>query len=523
MAKPKFVTIFSIVSGLGLVLSLPFFAMDGMVWIGFVPLLTALAAIKKTSPAFRAGYLSGFIYFAFTFRWLWEAYPLKALGLNNPGWAFLLLLLAWSLTVAGLALFWGLAFWLFKKIEPRPSWAALLIFPSIFTLLEYLRSFFLSTLWFAPGMAWGPHWTLGNVAYALHQSSIVLSFSSLVGIYGTTFLVAAINVLIFLFLEHRRKAPALLVIGLVLTMTYVPFRLLLPSPPALVTVPVAIVQTQIPSRPKPQEQLAAFRRQLELLDRIAQENPETKFIVFPEGGNFFTSLGLFSHNITVSQYFDRLFPSSVIILDNVRISQNGTFKSRTISLDTKKGIIDSYDKYLLTPGGEYVPSLFRKLDQIIALDSLALRQVEEFSSGETNPPVMTEGSFSWQPLVCSDLISPLLARSVRNTADILATQASFAFVDGSSDLIAQTRAMALFRAAENRRSLLFASNEGPSFLASPAGTIIKKTDQPGFEILTGNLVLNKGQSLYNRIGDGPIVMASLSVLILSFFWREKKK
>lgn len=523
MAKPKFVTIFSLVSGLALALSAPFFNGGWLVFFGFIPLFLALASLKNTARSFKAGYLTGLVYFGFTFRWFWDAYPLKALGISSPWWAFILLFLAWSLTVAGMALFWGTAAWLFKKTEPRFSWPALLIIPSIFTFLEYFRSFFVSALWFAPGAVFGPHWTLGNLAYALYRSSAILSFSSVAGIYGITFLVAFINVLIFLFLERRRKAPALLLIGLVLIITYVPFRLLLPPPPALATVPVAIVQTQIPSQPKPQEQLAAFRKQLELLDRIAQENPETKFIVFPEGGNFFTSLGLFGHGYTVSQYFDRLFPSSVIILDNARISQNGTSKSRTISLDTKKGIIDSYDKYLLTPGGEYVPSLFRKLDQIIALDSPTLRQVEEFGSGGAYPPVMTGGGFSWQPLVCSDLISPLLARSTGSTADILATQASFAFVDGSSDLIAQTRAMALFRAAENRRSLLFASNEGPSFLASPAGTIIKKTDQSGFEILTGNLVLNKGQSLYNRIGDGPIVMASLSVLILSFFWREKKK
>lgn len=520
MAKIKLRAIFSLASGLGLALSLPFFHAGWLVWIGLVPLLLSLASLKNFSSSFRTGYLAGFVYFGFTFLWFWDAYPLKTLGVDNHFLAFLLVLTAWLATAAGMALFWGVIAGLFKKFEPQISWTALLVFPSVFTFFEYLRSFFLSLLWTAPGAVYGPHWTAGNLSYALSSSPPALFISSLLGIYGLTFLVALANVLIFLLLEHRQNKPAAIFFALILIITFVPFYGLPIS--GKEGISVAIIQTHIPSQANfsPQEQLANFRKQLELLEKTSRQYPETDLVVFPEGSNFFNSLSLFGNTPSLRQYFDRLFPSSAVILDNLKFAEGFSLKSRTIALDSKEGILEFYDKRLLTPGGEYAPDFFRQADRLIGLYSPSLQQAQEFSPGDAPPPVISASNFSFRPLICSDVSSPSLAID-KNIPDLFTVQASFGFVNGSAILISQTKAMARFRAAESQRALVFASNFGPSFLLSPQGKVLREAKNSDFEILTGELILNKSKSLYNKLGDAPMIMGSLSVLVASFFFRRK--
>src|SRR3989338_1328289 len=101
MAKIKLRAIFPVASGLGLAFSLPFFNLGWLVWLGLVPLLLSLASLKNFSSSFRTGYLAGFIYFGFTFLWFWDAYPLRALGIENHLWALALIAFTWLATSAG--------------------------------------------------------------------------------------------------------------------------------------------------------------------------------------------------------------------------------------------------------------------------------------------------------------------------------------------------------------------------------------------------------------------------------------
>lgn len=535
MAKIKLHIVLLLLSGLGLSFGLPFWNTGWLVWISLVPFLLALSIVKKQSSSFWIGYFVGLIYFGFTFVWFWDAYPLKALAIDNRFGALTLIAIAWLFTATGMAIFWGVVAGLFKKLEPQISWTALLIFPSVFTFFEYLRSFFLSLLWTAPGAVYGPHWTAGNLSYALSYSPLALFISSLVGIYGLTFLIVLVNVLIFLLLQRSQFKKAVILAMTILTSTFFPFY----GPPLSDQdkINAAIIQTAIPSQPaqilssktwtgqpdySAPEQLANFRKQLELLDKVSRQYPRTDLVVFPEGSNFFSSLSLFGNTQSLSRYFDKLFPSATIILDNIKTSEESFFKSKTVILDSKNGPVASYEKRLLTPGGEYVPRLFREVDKIIGLNSSTLQQVREFSPGDIAPSVISTADFSLRSLICSDISSPSLARA-RVVPDIFTVQASFGFANGSSLLIAQTKAMARFRAAENQRALVFSSNFGRSFMLSPQGKVVQETQKPGFEILTGELILNKSKTLYNKLGDGPTIVGSFGVLVTALFWTWRKR
>lgn len=528
--------------------SLPFF---GLGWLVFFALILLFVFLEiRPQKAFSTGFWFGLVYFLFVFRWFWDTYPLEGLGFENHYLAAGLIAFAWLLTALAMSFLWATAFWLFKKIEKKTSWTSLIVFPSIFVWFEYLRSFIISILWFSPGNTISPDWTAGNLAYNLHANTLILKLSSLLGIYGVTFFVALAAVLIFLFLEKRQYKKLWIFIAVLTSLSYFPFDWFVPSNNNAEKIKVAVIQSYIPSKKNysPQEQLSFFKKQLELMNKISREEPETKLIVFPEASNFFTNISLFGNTLNVGLFFNNLFSSKTAIIDNSHIQENFLKKSKTIYLDSKSGVVGDYDKKLLTPGGEYAPYLFRLLDKVLGIDSEELKNFEELQSGHQPPsainfPNLTEDSpqVGVGALVCSDISSPSLARNISlSGGQLIAVQGSFAFANGSKDLIRQVKAMASLRAAENNKYLIYAANYGPSFVVSGSGKISREASETGFDpslgtdlhsraestypfqvqgfqILTGDIVLNSKKTLYNKLGDWPILLASLSVLIASSF------
>lgn len=494
--------------GLILSFSQPLYNLEILVFLGWSLFFLTLKIINPKQSSFRLGYLAGLVYFLFTFKWFWAMYPLKNLGVENHGLAFFFIFFTWIITAGALALPWGISAALFKKLDQKISWPALLIFPSVFTVGEYLRSYLISLVWIGRQTPLGAHWTNGNLAYNLHQSWLALKVSSWVGIYGITFLIIFLSLLLLIFLEKRKYKRFLFLLLTILVLFYWP-----PPRPNLdgKTAEGAIVQTKVPSQAtySPAEEISFFKQQLELVDSISKKHPQTNLVVFPEESNFFKTLTIFKNTFGASQYFSNLFQTSVELIDNSKVAFDASFQSKTIILDSKKGVTASYDKYLITPGAEYVPWLFKELDKILGLNSSTIKEATEYKTGGEAPKKV---------LICADNLSPQLARQAAS-ANVLISQSSFAFAAGAPDLLAQDLAISQFRAAENGRYLIKSSNWGHSFIISDQGKLEKITPNLDPQILTGAVVLKENKTLYNKVGDTPILWASLMVVLVSLFWR----
>ncbi|MDP3731241.1 MAG: apolipoprotein N-acyltransferase [bacterium] len=517
--------------GLILALSQPLYNLGILIFPGFI--LFFLALKLQGSPVnsgFLLGYSAGLAYFLINFKWHWTVYPLKDIGIENPYLGFFLVFSAWAIIAGVLALTWGISAGLWKKLDKKISWAALLIFPSVFTLLEYLRSFLIGWVWAGPGTPLGPNWTIGSIAYNLHESFLTLKFASWFGIYGLTFVIIFLGLLLFIFLEKRSYRKLLITALAIVIFIYLPA---LQGSPVATGLPcsapcteVAVIQTKIPNQVffTPEEEISIFKNQLELIDEASKNFPQTKLIVFPEGGNFFKTLTLFRNTAGASQYFSGLFPHSALIVDNSKIATESKFQSKTIFLDSQKGVLDSYDKYLLAPMGEYAPLILKTLDRILGLNTPAIQEKQEYQTG-TKPPEAIDGETAIKAgsLVCSDIFSPSLAKNLTATgAGLIISQSSFSFIEGASDLFEQDLAAAKFRAAENGRYLVKASNFGRSYIISDQGIVQKITPGIGWQILTGSVVLKDNQTLYNKTGDSPILLGSLAILTASLFLRKNE-
>ncbi len=505
------------------------FNLSFLVWVGFIPLFYALAN-QSRSRSFLTGFIAGLFYFLIIFRWFLSIYPLDTVGMQNKLASLVIVFIIYVISSAGMAVFWGLfglvasfQFLASSKFEKR-SWqfvSCLLVVPALFVLFEYVRSYGFGLLWAGPGTLFGFHWTMGNLAYALTGNNLALKLSSCVGIYGVSFLIIFVNFLFFKISIGPKKLRAVIMLALAVSLiTLGPKLLSRKLPSSNKEISFAIIQTNQPTKisPTPKETLDAFKEQLDLLNRIAKERPESQLIVFPETSDFFKNLSLFLTGSQIPNYFANLFKEPRLIIAGTRIiDTNDRAYSRIFTLDTQKDIIGFYDKRLLMPGGEFLPYSAKSIANLLSKIKVSeFSDIRELGIGEKKVSTVNfRGQFSIAPIVCSEFLAPDLVRKTTLGSDIIVEMASYGVFHGDNALIKQNLAIARFRAAENQKPLLAASNMGLSYAIDGRGNVVFTTQNQGAQILTGEVALNSQKSWYNKVGDLPMILASLA-LIISF-------
>ena len=94
---------------------------------------------------------------------------------------------------------------------------------------------------------------------------------------------------------------------------------------------------------------------------------------------------------------------------------------------------------------------------------------------------------------------------------------SYGIFRGSVILAKQNLANARFRAAENQKPLLAASNMGFSYAINSKGDVGFITQDQGAQILTGSIAIGNAKTWYNKVGDWPIILAGFLLVIGSIF------
>ncbi|MCX6557933.1 MAG: apolipoprotein N-acyltransferase [Candidatus Aminicenantes bacterium] len=132
----------------------------------------------------------------------------------------------------------------------------------------------------------------------------------------------------------------------------------------------------------------------------------------------------------------------------------------------KGGTVEKYDKFHLTPFGEYV--LFRRW---LFFVKKITDQIGDFTPGKTLHNLNFAGHWLATP-ICYEIIFPELTRTlVARGAELIVTISNDSWF-GKSSALYQHLAMAVFRSIENRRFLLRSTSNGISALVDPAGRII---------------------------------------------------
>ncbi len=462
---------------------------------------------------FGTGFVIGLFYFSYIFWWFWALYPLDSLGIQNKAGAGLLIFITFESCVLISALWWGFFGYFADKFNKYiiPS-LAIPVIAGTFTLSEYCRSIFFSIFWYGSGGAIGPYWPIGNPAYLFSDFKFISLSASTWGIYGIDFILALLvtGIAVLLLYKKNIKTISFQIILAVLILILAGNINVQDTKPA---IPVTIIQTRISVQEmlNPDKNLEDLKNKLLLLEKASALNPDG-IIVFPEGSNFYATLSKLITENEVQNYFSKLSKKDFLLLDSLRVQENDKFKSKAIMINSSYGLIGTYDKQILTPGGEFLPYIVKWplwiVSPYLREQFKAYREFDKGSGGNIIP----YKDINIKILICSELISPERARE--GNPDFTIVMGSFAIWKGSPLETGQALAMLKLRAIENAKYTVLASNYGTSYIINPLGEVEKSSNPDSYELLTGSIIPNQERTWYNYVGDWPILLISSALFAL---------
>ena len=469
-------------SGALLTLSFPSFGHPAAAWVALTPLLVILHGTRSPGLAFGLGLTTGAVHFAGTLPWLTQVmtefggFPLPVGVLLN------------GLLVAYLALFpAAFAVMVVVVLRARSGEWGLLSAAPVWLTTE------LGRMWLFGGFPWE------LLGYSQTSVLPVSQLASLFGVHGVTLLVVFINSALALALvgprAHRVRVLAVAtgVLGVVVLFgvwRLTDNRLVRDGTP----LRVGLVQGNIPQADKwdPAMRSTILRRYLDLSRQSAADG--ARLIVWPESATPFSFEdhpdGDAVRQLARDTGAHLLFGSTQSRRDPVPRVFNAAFVLRP---DGETAAV--YQKMHLVPFGEYVP--FRAL---LFFASPLVESMVDFSPG-ISPVIMPIGTHRISTAICYEIIYPGLVRSfVRHGSELLTTITNDAWY-GRSAAPHQHFQQAVMRAIEQGRYLARAANTGISGVVDPYGRVLARSALFETAVITEEVRLLSGLTLYGRIGD----------------------
>jgi apolipoprotein N-acyltransferase len=453
-------TLLALLSSVLLLMIFPKFDLRFLAPVALTPLLIALARTRDGWQRFVYGWAAGIFFWFFLCTWIQFVLEVHG-GMGQwGGWgSFFLFSILKGLH---LAVFSWLAGPLMGRAYALPAVAAL------WTGLERTHGTF--------GFAW---LALGNAGITM---SVPLRLAPLIGVYGVSFVFAMLGAAlacVLLGYSRLRLIPLL----------FLPLLWLLPAiPEAMPTNEKAlIVQPNID--PTTEWTGAVQRKTEEQLTLISDALP-TPLIIWPELPAPFY------------YYNDPMFHE---VATHVA-KHHGYFLFGTVAYTSKNQPLNSalmlgpdgveagrYDKINLVPFGEFVPPLFSFVNRIT-------QEAGDFVPGH-DIKLLPAAGHRLGVFICYESAFPDLVREfTKKGADVLVNLSNDAYF-GRSEAREQHLLLVRMRAAENRRFILRATNDGISAVIDPGGRVIKRL--PPYQEVAARVQYGSVQStaFYARHGD----------------------
>ncbi len=493
------------VSGVLLALSFPRPGLSLLAWLAFVPLLVAMSR-KEPGAAFKLGFVSGLVAYGGILYWL----NIVMMTYGKLPWPVSFSL--YVLLSAYLALYTG-AVGYFTRRGELARISPLVSFPLLWVGLEYVRSVALT------GFPWA------SLGYSQYRTLPLIQIADITGVYGLSVLIAFANVVIYRIVrgmarkeggEYPVGSALLLVLLLGATLGYGFYRL--KAPERGEPLKVALAQGNIPQDVKwdPAFQEATIAV-YEKLSRQACAGG-CDLLVWPESAIPFYLQTDLKYAARIKLLASEL--KSCLVTGSPAFEMEGQ-KTRYLNsaflLAPDGEVLGRSDKMHLVPFGEYVP-----LAKLLPFVSKIVAGIGDFSPGAALTPLDT-GKGKIGVLVCFEGIFPELSRAyVRAGSRLLVNITNDAWF-GFSSAPYQHLSMAVFRAVENRVSLIRAANTGITAIVDSRGHVRGMTQIFKETFLTGEVRLGERGALYTRIGDLFAYLCLGGAALVALFSFKKSK
>lgn len=542
-----FARVAMVVSGLLLVPGYAPYADGGAGWIALIPLLLAVPFLSRRDN-FMFAWIGGSLFYLFTLSWLLR------LGVTGAPWP--LAFAGWLLLALYCGLYWGVFAWLWSFAwmkdclllryflresapgekragheDDKPSRVTdptlltvfrLLLAVVLWTGLEYVRATLLT------GFPWN---LLGVTQY---RNIAIIQVAAVGGVYAVSAVVMMLNTGLALTARRlcqaglggtaRRRFHAELMLTLIVCAVAwirgADYARRTPGRGEGESRLVALVQPNIQQRRKWDEgDSSRILDELEKYTGLAALMRPT-LIVWPE-----TAIPAALPDPVVQKWLAETFDLDIPLLvgalewGDFREGERQYLYNSSFLINKYGAIVGTYRKQHLVPFGEYIPleGVFPFLGNLSPL-GFSCRP------GKNVITMQLPDGMEFGPLICFEDIMPYLSRrAVRKGARLLVNQTNDGWFDGSSGH-EQHLANAVFRAVENRVSMVRAANSGVSAFIDPAGRITAMEDGEGgrrteFAGFAGSMAWLRGEdspvTLYTRFGDW---MLAAPCFIISLLW-----
>jgi len=495
-------------------------------WIALLPLLWALLGNSKTGNPLTLrqgavlGYACGFIWYLGNCYWIYQTMYLYG-GLAKPIAAGILVLFCLYLGLYH-ALF-GTLIAAFRKRFGRQ--AALLLVPFAWVVVELARARI-------TGLPWDP---LGN---AQVDNPLLTRLAPLTGVYGLSFVIAAVNALWLIRIRIRERPytrPALTIAGVVIIVLYVAGLRLIENPKASPTTATAtLVQENLEvgaANTGPQPTTQQFLESFSYLSRY----PSPRFLLgipeLPDTPSVFlirqeasvdgtdpnvplttpTDLIVWPESPAPFEDLDPQFRTAMsalaraahapIIVGNTGFEPNSAVKSgytpynRASFITPDGNFAGHYDKMHLVPFGEYVP-----YQEFFFFAKNLLSEVGMFEPGKERT-VFTTGGHTFGVFICYESIfGDEIRHLTQQGADVLINISNNGWY-GNTSAAWQHLNMVRMRAIENHRWILRATNTGVTAAINPYGRVTAATPRHQRTSIRVHFAFENDLTFYTAHGD----------------------
>jgi len=461
-------------------------AQGWLAWIALVPFLSLVRSQARPRYVYWSAFAGGLAFFLPVLQWL-------RVGDYN------MMYYSWAALATYCAVYFPLAIFLTRQIDRRVPLPLILVFPAVWTALEFLRSYVLT------GFPWY------YLAHTQHDYLSVIQISDLGGAYAVSFLVAAVNALIFEWLQcfggfralfslperlqlRRWALPAqtgvvLLVLGAVLL--YGNWRL---SQNSFASGPrLALIQGNLDQDIRneaslsEQSALQSFQHFRRICDLAAKQRPTPNLIVWPENSCPESWLegpaGPDAASMKLADRAAQIWKTNLLFGMEAYISGSDDKELRFNSAvlvhahQGQAGVTGQpggrYDKIHRVPFGEYVP--FQ--DALPWMKTFAPYDFDYSIRPGKQQTRFQLDSFRFGVLICFEDTDPVLAREYVSDraeepkADFFVNISNDGWWRGTSGHD-EHLAVSRFRAIENRRAVCRSVNMGISAMIDGNGRVL---------------------------------------------------
>jgi apolipoprotein N-acyltransferase len=275
-------------------------------------------------------------------------------------------------------------------------------------------------------------------------------------------------------------------------------------------VRVGIVQANMGIFEKERKRSEGLRRHREQTREVIEQGAE--LVVWPESGYNYPIRGGVS-NLRAQVLGEGI--DKPLIFGGLRVELEGDERrlyNSAYLLDGQGEVRGTYDKIYLLAFGEYLP-LGEWLPFLYSLSP----NTSHFTRGDHTTPLVYDG-VKYGLLICYEDILPRFVnnRVMAHQPDVLVNITNDAWFGKTREPLIHL-ALATFRAVEQRRFLVRATNTGISAIVDPAGRILERSPVFARANLVGDVTPMSGLTLYARFGDWVGVLCLVSVL----FWMRE--